>query len=52
MLFLGFSPTLQSNDRLTYVYSKFEIEVLIEFWERIMEEDNQYMIFFFSVALL
>ena len=37
---------------LSIICSKFEIEVILLFWEKIMEEDNPLMIFYFSVALL
>ncbi|CDW77412.1 tbc1 domain family member related [Stylonychia lemnae] len=31
---------------------KFEIDVIVEFWDMILEEDDQFFIFFFSVSLL
>lgn len=32
--------------------SKFEIDILIDFWDMIVQEDDQIFIFFFSVALI
>mmetsp|Transcript_23147 Transcript_23147/g.22626 ORF Transcript_23147/g.22626 Transcript_23147/m.22626 type:complete len:90 (+) Transcript_23147:795-1064(+) len=37
---------------LTYFSNKIEMTLLIKFWDAVMEEDDQLMIFFVSVALL
>mmetsp|Transcript_588 Transcript_588/g.343 ORF Transcript_588/g.343 Transcript_588/m.343 type:complete len:94 (+) Transcript_588:165-446(+) len=37
---------------LTYFANKLEMSLLIRLWEKVIEEDDQLMIFFLSVSLL
>lgn len=37
---------------LTFFANKFSITILIEFWEKIIDEDDRLNVFFFSIALL